>query len=223
MKGRIAEIFESIQGEGAFLGEQQIFVRFFGCNLNCSFCDTKLNSFQEYEPQELLDRVSLFGNSCHSVAFTGGEPLLQKDFLKEVVRLTASRGYFNYLETNGTLYNELSDVLDYFDFIAMDIKLPSSGSAFGLWKAHRAFLEIAARKEVFLKCVISGDTSQEDLRMASALVKEVAPTALVVLQPNSFEERVLVDKKLEQARNVFGEFGLSACVIPQLHKIVGMR
>jgi hypothetical protein len=54
-------------------------------------------------------------------------------------------------------------------------------------------------------------------------VKEVAPTALVVLQPNSFEERALVDKKLEQARNVFGEFGLSACVIPQLHKIVGMR
>ncbi|MDD5246664.1 MAG: 7-carboxy-7-deazaguanine synthase QueE [Candidatus Omnitrophica bacterium] len=223
MKGRIAEIFESIQGEGAFLGEQQIFVRFFGCNLNCSYCDTKLNSFQEYEPQELLGRIALFGNSCHSVAFTGGEPLLQKDFLKEVARLTVSRGYSNYLETNGTLYNELSDVLDYFDFIAMDIKLPSSGSAFGLWKAHRAFLEIAARKEVFLKCVISGDTSQEDLRMASALVKEVAPTALVVLQPNSFEERVLVDKKLEQARNVFGEFRISACVIPQLHKIVGMR
>lgn len=223
MKGRIAEIFESIQGEGAFLGEQQIFVRFFGCNLNCSFCDTKLNSFQEYEPQELLDRVSLFGNSCHSVAFTGGEPLLQKDFLKEIARLTAFRGYSNYLETNGTLYNELLDVLDHFDFIAMDIKLPSSGSAFGLWKAHRAFLEIAARKEVFLKCVISGNTSQEDLRMASALVKEVAPTALVVLQPNSFEERALVDKKLEQARNVFGEFGVSACVIPQLHKIVGVR
>ncbi|MBP7836242.1 MAG: 7-carboxy-7-deazaguanine synthase QueE, partial [Candidatus Omnitrophica bacterium] len=60
MKGKIAEVFDSVQGEGLYLGEKQIFVRFYGCNLGCRFCDTKLQSFMEYEPEELFQELKLY-------------------------------------------------------------------------------------------------------------------------------------------------------------------
>lgn len=93
MKGKINDIFASVQGEGIYLGEEQLFVRFFGCNLGCRFCDTKINNFREYEPQQLLEELKGYQNTYHAVSFTGGEPLLQKDFLKEAMALTKREGY----------------------------------------------------------------------------------------------------------------------------------
>ena len=150
IKGKIAEVYKSVQGEGIYLGEKQIFVRSFGCNLNCRFCDTKLDSFREYEPQELFKEIKLHQDNHRSVSFTGGEPLLQKDFLKEILKLTQKCGLRNYLETNGTLPDELKEVIDYVDIVAMDLKLPSSTGLCGFWGEHRRFLELASRKEVFL-------------------------------------------------------------------------
>jgi len=98
MKGKIAEVFQGVQGEGLYLGETQVFVRFFGCNLQCGFCDTRLDRFAEYGARELLDEIRLYKDAVHSVAFTGGEPLLQKDFLKEILQLTKGQGYKNYLD-----------------------------------------------------------------------------------------------------------------------------
>ncbi len=54
MQAKISEIFKSIQGEGPYQGINQVFVRFFGCNLCCRFCDTKPNSFALKDTQELL-------------------------------------------------------------------------------------------------------------------------------------------------------------------------
>jgi len=47
IKGKIAEIYDSYQGEGIFLGEKQVFVRFFGCNFDCEFCDTNHQEYSE--------------------------------------------------------------------------------------------------------------------------------------------------------------------------------
>jgi len=80
-KAKIAEVFESFQGEGIYAGVKQVFVRFFGCNLACIFCDTPLKHFKEYSPNALKKEISRF-SGYHSLCFTGGEPLLQADFLK---------------------------------------------------------------------------------------------------------------------------------------------
>ena len=87
MTGKISEIFSSIQGEGIYAGERQVFARFAECNLRCSYCDTKFDSYREYTPGELLSEIASFGKGFHSVSFTGGEPLLQKDFLREILSL----------------------------------------------------------------------------------------------------------------------------------------
>ena len=222
-KGRICEVFESVQGEGIYLGERQIFVRFFGCNLSCSFCDTKLDKFTEFDLHELLAELKLYNDHYHSISFTGGEPLLQKDFLKEVLKLTRVEGFKNYLETNGTLFAELNDVIDYLDFVAMDLKLPSSCGMGNLWWMHRKFLEIASKKEVFLKSVICRSTTEEDLREAVKLINEVNKSAILVLQPNFHEFDAALKEKMENFKQICNEGKITTIIIPQMHKVVGIK
>ena len=223
MKARISEVFESVQGEGIYFGEKQIFVRFFGCNLSCQFCDTRLNYFFEYEPQELFEEIALYGDDFHSISFTGGEPLLQVDFLREVLELTSANGYKNYLETNGTLPGELKRVIDYIDFVAMDLKLPSSTGMGYLWGLHRKFLSIAKQKEVFLKTIICNSTQEEDLREALKIINEVNPNAILVLQPNSYDNNDSLSEKLENFKEICRLESITTCVIPQIHKKIGIR
>jgi 7-carboxy-7-deazaguanine synthase len=223
VKARVAEIFDSVQGEGLYLGEKQIFVRFFDCNLSCAYCDTKLDRFTEYEPRELFEEIRLYRDKYHSISFTGGEPLLYTDFLKEVFKLTAGRGYRHYLETNGTLFFELERLIDRIDIIAMDLKFPSSTGMGNLWHMHRKFLKIAARKEVFLKAIICQATYEEDLRQALAIIKEISPSSVLVLQPNSYENQTVLNLKLSNFKEIANQQGVTACIIPQVHKIMGLR
>jgi organic radical activating enzyme len=223
MTGRITEVFDSVQGEGLYVGEKQLFVRFFGCNLRCKFCDTRLSRFIDYEPQELFEELRLYEDDYHSVSFTGGEPLLQVDFLKEVLKLSCTDGYKNYLETNGTLVGELEKVIDYLDIVAMDLKLPSSTDMGMLWGMHRKFLKVASKKDVFLKVVICQSTKEEDLIEALCLIKEVNKYVILVLQPNSFEDYNQMREKLETFRYICEKADVTACIIPQVHKIAGVK
>ncbi|MDD5477632.1 MAG: 7-carboxy-7-deazaguanine synthase QueE [Candidatus Omnitrophica bacterium] len=223
MKAKIAEVFESVQGEGIYLGERQIFVRFFNCNLSCSYCDTKLDRFMEYEPRELFEEIKLYRNKYHSVSFTGGEPLLYKDFLKEILKLTAKHGHRHYLETNGTLFFELEEIIDHIDIVAMDLKFPSSSGMGNLWQMHRKFLKVAVKKEVFLKAIICQATQEEDLLEALGLIREISPSSVLVLQPNSYESMNVLGEKLSRFKEIANQHRVTACVIPQIHKIAGLR
>jgi organic radical activating enzyme len=107
----VTEVFKSFQGEGLNIGKPAVFVRFYGCNNNCTFCDSKYSTKMEEAAyrnvdikkmtyDELTKEILEFG--VDHVVFTGGEPLLQKDFLEEFEH--------NYLykmkieiETNGTI------------------------------------------------------------------------------------------------------------------------
>jgi len=223
MRGKIAEVFESVQGEGIYLGEKQLFVRFFGCNLKCKFCDTPLDRFIEYEPKELLKEIKLYQNHYHSIAFTGGEPLLQKNFLKEILTLTRKEGYQNYLETNGTLHNELEEVIDYVDIIAMDLKLPSSTGLSDFWHQHLCALKVASKKETFLKMVVCGSTDEKDVLEGLKLIKEVNKFLILVLQPNSYEDYNQMKDKLERFKDIARGNKITVCIIPQVHKKIGIK
>jgi len=224
MKARISEIFSSVQGEGLYLGERQFFVRFFGCNLECKFCDTKFRRFSEYEPHEIFKEIASHKKKFHSISFTGGEPLLQKDFLKEMLRLTSDNGHKNYLETNGTLVEELEEVIDYLDIVAMDVKLPSSTGMGDLWKNHRGFLKVASRKETFIKAIICQSTQEEDVREVVSLIKEMPRPVILVLQPNSFEnEAGELKEKCDNFKELCKKEHVTTCVIPQMHRVLGVR
>ena len=82
---RVAEKFISINGEGTRAGELAVFVRFTGCNLRCSYCDTMWANepgcpYEEMSPAQICEYVRSTG--IKNVTLTGGEPLLQKDMDK---------------------------------------------------------------------------------------------------------------------------------------------
>jgi len=105
---RVIEIFQSIQGEGRYLGVPAIFIRTAGCNLACSFCDTK-HSWDGTETgfaMSAIDIVNLIRkNNYHAplVVITGGEPCLQKDIVDVIAALQMELGVTVAIETNGTL------------------------------------------------------------------------------------------------------------------------
>ena len=124
MKVPIIEIFSSFQGEGPLIGQRQIFVRFAGCNLNCSYCDTQDSKSKNADTlmsvREVVSKINeILTPDCATISFTGGEPSLYPDFISEVSK------NFNLkimLETNGTLPNNI-DLIEQLDIVSLDIKL----------------------------------------------------------------------------------------------------
>ena len=153
---KIAEIFDSVQGEGPYIGYRQIFIRFCGCNLLCDYCDTKFDIGNEYDVPTLLKKMEEFDlKSIHSVSLTGGEPLLHYEFLSEFLPKIKDIGLKIYLETNGTLAKPLEKVIDYIDIVSMDFKIDSSAKIGDLFLKHNQFLDIATKNnvDVFAKLV----------------------------------------------------------------------
>lgn len=106
----VKEMHLTLQGEGANTGRTVVLLRFAGCNLSCSWCDTDHSPVQPgirggvySNPEELVNTVlSLWpGINDHPVVLcTGGEPLLQLD--QPLVDNLRSRKVEILLETNGT-------------------------------------------------------------------------------------------------------------------------
>ena len=121
----VNEIFYSIQGESTYSGRPCVFVRLTGCNLRCSYCDTRYAYEQgkNMELTEIMNRIAAY--KCRLVEITGGEPLLQSQTPILIYRLLEN-GYEVMLETNGSL--DISRV-DRRCIKIVDIKCPTSGES----------------------------------------------------------------------------------------------
>lgn len=101
---RIAEIFQSVQGEGLLTGVDSVFLRTSGCNLRCVWCDTDYASWQPEGPvrhsQCVIDEVSEY--EVEHIVITGGEPMLPRDIVP-VTQGLKSRGHHITIETAGTI------------------------------------------------------------------------------------------------------------------------
>lgn len=101
---KVSEIFNSIEGEGKRVGLPCTFVRLFGCNLRCSYCDSMYavegNSFNEMSIEDIIAEVDSL--NCPNVTVTGGEPLIHKDCVSLLYEL-CNRGYKVNVETNGSI------------------------------------------------------------------------------------------------------------------------
>ena len=107
---KITEIFYSIQGEGMYTGIPSVFIRTFGCNLFCKFCDSQHSIRKipevpiiDMTPVQIHDKIIEFKN-CQHVVITGGEPMLQLKELKELMHLLFR--YTITIETNGTIFDD---------------------------------------------------------------------------------------------------------------------
>lgn len=229
----ISEVFSSLQGEGPYLGAKQIFVRFGRCNMHCVYCDElekmKEERFSIYSLEGLLSEINNFEKEKgghHSVSLTGGEPLFYTPFLKNLLPELKRKGFSTYLETNGTLPKELEQVIKWCDIIAMDMKPSSSTGDRSFYQEHEAFLKIALQKEVFVKVVVTPGTRLEEVKKCVEIVSGINPKIPFIFQPQSelvginTQSLQLIEKVFF---NVAKEQLLDVRVIPQMHKIWGVR
>jgi 7-carboxy-7-deazaguanine synthase len=126
----VVEKFVSINGEGTRAGQLAVFVRFAGCNLNCSFCDTKWANEKNVAAQkltetEIVDYIKSTGVT--NVTLTGGEPLLRDGMRELLAALRDIHGIYVEIETNGSVDIEEFRIDENFPAFTMDYKLPGSG------------------------------------------------------------------------------------------------
>lgn len=218
---KIKEIFTSIQGEGPYVGYNQLFIRFCKCNLNCAYCDTDFAGDMIFSPQRLKEYIENKLKMVHSISLTGGEPLLFVDFLKEFLPKINKT---IYLETNATLPNELVKVIDFVDIISADIKLPSATGLKDLFSLHDDFFKIAkdSGKEVFAKIVFNEKITDEEIQLSADLVKKYKME--LILQPQTVNDKPYVAAdKAQEILNKFIQKYEKTRLIPQVHKFLGVE
>ena len=216
-KLKISEIFYSIQGEALYCGYPCIFIRTFGCNLNCIWCDTKYSlsgSFNTLSINEIINQIQTRYPQCKLVELTGGEPLVQPMSIQLIEDLS-KLGYKVLLETNGSC--SIKEVPKD-THIIMDIKCPGSGNG-----SSNSFLESNLnylKPDDEIKFVIK---NRADFDWAKSCVKKYN---LSSLRSNSYDSNLLVsavlnDLSLEELSNWIKEepdihFKLNV----QIHKFI---
>jgi 7-carboxy-7-deazaguanine synthase len=205
----ISEIFYSIEGEGIEIGRPEIFIRLAKCNLKCIWCDTKYswNDGNEMSVNGTLNEIAKY--PCKNVSITGGEPLLQREELLELIQQLKKLDYWIQINTNGTIYDKR--IFELVDLVSMDCKCPSSGmkSDPDVMKKTKGLF---ASKSQF-KFIIS---DEEDYRYAKNIVRTLLQdTPNVIFQPE-WNSRKFVKKLAVLAM----EDQLDVRIILQQQKII---
>ncbi|MCK9151463.1 7-carboxy-7-deazaguanine synthase QueE [Methanobacterium alcaliphilum] len=233
MNAPVMEIFSSIQGEGLLIGRRQIFVRFAGCNLNCMYCDTPesrdIAAGDKTTSKDLLRKIqSVMTPDFHSISFTGGEPLLQANFIKKFLK---ENQFKSLLETNGSLPKEAKKIAGLITHASVDIKLPghfANGYANDLFDREMEVINILISRGVntYCKVVVLPSTKVDSLGLiAESIRSEISDPSKVpmVIQPASpLEYWIQHSPRLFKMSEIAGE-QLEVLTIPQVHKLLHVR
>lgn len=202
---KVAEIFSSIQGEGLRQGEPTLFVRLSGCNLKCSFCDTKYawRGGKDYSTVQILEEIKRQRRRFPAkwVCLTGGEPLLQ-DVADLVLKLKEGNLRIQ-VETNATIFRSLP--VDWYSISP---------------KPEKYFFRPEYRKKAKeVKLVV---TKGLDLDTIQRLRQEFPEKIPLLLQPQS-NRKWSMNKGMRLSRQAMKAGIENIRLSVQLHKIYGLR
>jgi 7-carboxy-7-deazaguanine synthase len=194
---KIAELFYSLQGEGALVGVPSVFIRTSGCNLRCSWCDTPYTSWQpegaDLSLEQILDEVK--AHPARHVVVTGGEPMILPEAIPLTERLRAL-GLHITIETAGTVFRPVAC-----DLMSISPKLANSTPS-GPWAIQHDRLriqtgvlrELVDRYPYQLKFVIA---QPDDMAEVRALLETLrADRDRVVLMPEGTDRDVVRERSL---------------------------
>ena len=209
---RVAEKFISINGEGSRAGELAAFIRFTGCNLRCSYCDTSWANapdcpFVEETPEEIAEWVKASG--IRDVTLTGGEPLLQEEMPELLHLLKRCLDVSVEVETNGSV-----DLTRFAGedrpLFTLDYKLPSSGCERAMVLENYAVLQ----PEDTVKFVTG---SEKDLEKAREIIEKYRLTG----KCHVFLSPVFGKIRLESMVEYMADHHMNGVRLQlQLHKII---
>lgn len=208
---KVNEIFRSIQGEGPWVGQSVVFVRFSGCNLRCKWCDTKFDKFEKLTAKQIMEKVCEVAGPCRVVCFTGGEPLLQLDVpLLNLFPL----GWSCSVETNGTqLAKAVLDRYEISTAVVVSPKTPLTKKERDFWKVY---LQECGSTDVCLKIVWDDEDPKELMTLVDGW--GALDWTRRYLQPLEREGKFYADRILK-----FIDKNPQWMLSVQLHKILGLR
>ncbi|MCX7956913.1 MAG: 7-carboxy-7-deazaguanine synthase QueE [Endomicrobia bacterium] len=229
----VKEIFFSYQGEGIFMGTPMIFVRFLGCNLNCYYCDEKSSINIKKSSKINIDRLIkkiieiVKKKKVKYVSLTGGEPLLQKnlqDFLTKLCRFKKIYNFKVYLETNGSISDNLKKIIDFIDIASIDLKIPQDDIKFV--NKSKEFLKCIYilkkhKKDFFIKVIIGNRKkyNTEVYKFISSNIKSIKIKE-IILQPVTGEYSKILFFNTVLIFNALKNIVKHIYIIPQLHKLL---
>lgn len=179
---KVVEIFKSIEGEGKRVGQPCTFIRLYGCNLKCSYCDTMYaNTGEQYKEMYLDDIheiVKSFG--IENITITGGEPLIQSG-IEQLIKFLCDNNYKVNIETNGSVpISKFSGVFNYISgnklFLTVDYKCPSSGCEDLM--CYSNFKNLGEND--VLKFVVA---TEQDLKTVKTVCKLLEPNCAIYVSP----------------------------------------
>jgi len=206
----VCEIYPTIQGEGFLIGSPVTLVRFQGCNIYCSWCDTKYAiPFKEelaLPIEEFLQKIANIGRK--HILLTGGEPFAHP-ILAKICKVLIENGYFVQIETNGTLWQPEFE------------SLPREQFYISLSPKYSVGYRINPKFSIFadeLKMVVDKHLTTDVL-----LRKEFLPlieNKKLILQPEG-NKKENINRSLEIIDFLLRR-GLYARLIPQMHKLINL-
>ncbi|MBF8983222.1 putative 7-carboxy-7-deazaguanine synthase QueE [Lutibacter sp. B2] len=168
MKYKIVEKFVSINGEGRLSGQLAVFIRFAGCNLECSYCDTswaneKNVAYELMTKEEIYEYIKF--TEVTNITLTGGEPLLQIEIVDLIKFLSKDEGLYIEIETNGSVSIKEFVTIENPPKFTIDYKLPSSKMEDQMFMDNFHYM----RKEDTVKFVVG---NMNDLSRAKDIVDQ---------------------------------------------------
>lgn len=197
---KVNEIFYSLQGEGVAAGQPAVFIRFSGCNLKCSFCDTDFAEFQSMTAEQIVLRVreilpekALKSDHWHFV-MTGGEPTLQVDtlLLRKLREEFGERRQIQ-IETNATTLPESYVLFDGCFFTAS----PKNGKGLDGLKKYFSMNKSADSNSIEVKAVF--DEKNHVLKIFLTRLEEIVPSNVhMSIQPCDYQNAEKNKTNIEQ-------------------------
>jgi 7-carboxy-7-deazaguanine synthase len=169
------EVFASIQGESTDTGLPCVFVRFYGCGINCRYCDQPQTprDRKKIGIKKLLKMITAY--EIRNVCITGGEPLVQWDNVYMLVLELVNLGYNVSIETSGCFPIE-EDYYERSYKYVMDVKCPSSGVA------HKNILDnlMVLKEYDEVKFVIN---DEDDYKFMKKVISQYSVAAKILVSP----------------------------------------
>ena len=171
---KVVEIFNSIEGEGKRIGLPATFIRFFGCNMKCIYCDSVYacegDDYKEMSIDEILQVVEEIG--CPNITITGGEPLIQQG-VTELLQKLSNKNYEINVETNGSIMPSFRHLNV---FYTVDYKTHSSGMTDFV---DTDIFETLCMRDV-IKFVVG---TEDDMEQAYEFMKTKTTAAYIYISP----------------------------------------
>ena len=173
---KVSEIFTSFQGEGPYIGTPATFLRLYGCNLNCKWCDTDISTYEMLSVDDVAEILitQMEFNNIKLLVITGGEPTLQMEEIKRLIK-ELPEDIKIQLETNGSIFEYLPEI----DYVVS----PKEDK-------EKVFENYYKYENVFFKFVI---TSQEDIDEVISLKDKYGYNKTIWLQGEFSKDDQMAD------------------------------